>query len=189
MQEMKKGIKIIGIACASFNRLTDKEVPVIGAIYRGTELLEGVLKTIVTVDGEDGTEKIAEMISTSTHWQQLKLIITRGLTIAGFNYIDLERLFELTNLPIISVVDRLPDMEDIANALTNLSNGEKRLAVLQKYLPPIICKTSKNEEPVYIQMIGIEPKQAIKLLREITIAGRIPEPLRVARLIAIAEQK
>ncbi len=185
-QELKKGIKIIGIACASFNRLTDKAVSVIGAIYRGTKLLEGVLKTSVAVDGEDGTEKIAEMICSSTHWKQLKLVITRGLTIAGFNYIDLKQLFELTKLPVISVVDRLPDMTDIASALTHLSNGEKRLAILQQYLPPITCKTAKNEEPVYIQMVGIETKQAIKLLSELTITGRIPEPIRAARLIALA---
>ncbi|MBN1328752.1 MAG: DUF99 family protein [Candidatus Heimdallarchaeota archaeon] len=184
--EMKKGIKIIGIACASFNRITDKEVPVIGAIYRGAELLEGVVKTTVAVDGEDGTEKIAEMICNSSHLKQLKLIITRGLTIAGFNYIDLEKLFELTQLPVISVVDRLPDMDEIANALTNLPNGEMRLTILQKYLPLLTCETSSNEEPVYIQMIGIETRQANKLLREITITGRIPEPIRAARLIALA---
>jgi endonuclease V-like protein UPF0215 family len=76
--ELKEGIKILGIACSSFNRLTDKTTPVFGVIFRGAELLEGVLKTTVTVDGEDATEKIIEMIEKSAHKKQLKLILTRG---------------------------------------------------------------------------------------------------------------
>ncbi|NHJ31647.1 MAG: DUF99 family protein, partial [Asgard group archaeon] len=122
-KQLKKGIKIIGIACASFNREKDEKVSIIGAIYRGSLLLEGVLRNQVTVDGNDATNKIFEMIQQSTHQQQLKLIMTRGVTIAGFNYIDLEQLHQLTDLPIISVVDREPNMEKIAEALQKLPNG------------------------------------------------------------------
>lgn len=188
-KHLKKGIKIIGVACASFNREEDATVPIIGAIYRGSLLLEGVLKSQVTVDGNDATEIIANMILKSPHQPQLKLIMTRGVTIAGFNYIDLEELYKKTDLPVISVVDREPNMEKITNALQKLPNGEKKLAVIKRNGLPQAYTSSDENEPIFVQFIGIESEEVTQLLKDITLVGRIPEPIRVARLIAIAEEK
>ncbi len=186
--QLKKGIKIIGLACASFNREKDKNVPIIGAIYRGSFLLEGVLKSQVTVDGSDATERIANMILQSSHKQQLKLIMTRGVTIAGFNYIDLEQLHQKTNLPIISVVDREPNMEKISKALRKLPDGEKKLAIIKRSGLPREYISAENNEPIYVQFKGLEHEDISQLLKDLTLVGRIPEPIRVARLIAIAER-
>jgi len=185
--DLKEGIKILGIACSSFNRITDKTTPVFGVIFRGAELLEGVLKTTVTVDGEDATEKIIEMIEKSAHKKQLKLIITRGVTIAGFNYIDMQKIIEKTSLPVISVVDRQPNMDEIKQALENLPQSEKRHEVILNSGLIKEIKTSPKEEPVYVQSIGLEEKIVSDLLVKITKVGRIPEPIRVARLIATAK--
>lgn len=187
MFDLKEGIKILGIACSSFDRLSDKTVTIFGAIYRGSELLEGVLKTTITVDGEDATEKIIEMIEKSTHKEQLKLILTRGVTIAGFNYIDMQKIFKKTSLPVISVVDRQPNMKDIKQALENLPNGENRYTIILNSGPTNEVKTSSNEEPVFINSIGLDQQIVFNLLKKITKVGRIPEPIRVARLIATAE--
>lgn len=186
--QLKKGIKIIGLACASFNREKDKNVPIIGAIYRGSLLLEGVLKSQVTVDGDDATDKIADMILQSSHQQQLKLIMTRGVTIAGFNYIDLEQLYKKSGLPIISVVDREPNMEKISKALRNLLDGEKKLAIIKRNGLPRAYISAENNEPIYAQFIGLKHEEISQLLKDVTLVGRIPEPIRVARLIAIAEK-
>jgi len=186
---LKKGIKIIGIACSSFNREVDRTVTIIGAVFRGGELLEGVIKTTVTVDGDDATENIINMIKKSTHWQQLKLIMTRGVTIAGFNYLDLKAIFEQTTLPVISIVDREPSMEKISAALKNIPNGEKRLKIIETSGIPRAVYSAPKEEPVYIQNFGIETNEVIHLLQKTTKVGRLPEPLRVARLIAIAEER
>jgi len=185
---IKEGIKILGIACSSFDRLSDKTVTVFGVVFRGSELLEGVLKTTITVDGEDATEKIIEMIEKSSHKKQLKLIITRGVTIAGFNYIDMQKLIKKTSLPVISVVDRQPNMGGIKQALENLPQSEKRLDVILNSGPIKEVKTSPKEEPVYVQSIGLEEKIMSDLLVKITKVGRMPEPIRVARLIATAEE-
>ena len=60
---------------------------------------------------------------------------------------------------------------------------------------PLISNTANirevrtsEEEPVFVQSIGIEENTIDKFLKEITIVGRIPEPIRVARLIATAEK-
>lgn len=181
---IKKGIKIIGIACSSFNREKDAEVKIIGTIYRGSELIEGILSTVVTVDGEDATIKIAEMITNSDHFKQLKIIMTRGVTIAGFNFIDLKKLFELTKLPIISIVDRKPNMEKITAALLNLENGNYRLQIIEQNGYPIPLTSNPQEESIFVQYVGLKQEEMESIITNSTLLGKIPEPLRAATLIA-----
>ncbi|NHJ48957.1 MAG: DUF99 family protein [Asgard group archaeon] len=185
MHQFKKGIKIIGIACSSFNRTKDQEVAVIGAIYRGASLFEGMIKTAVQVDGEEATDKIADMIKNSTHWQQLKVIMTRGVTIAGFNCLSLKQLSELTSLPVISIVDRKPDMDSIKSALQNLPNSKERFQILEENGLPIQMISSPEKEPVFVQFYSLTEEEVKQIITNATIVGRIPEPLRVARLIAV----
>lgn len=186
-QQLKKGVKILGIACSSFNRLEDNFVQIFGVVYRGASLLEGVMKTSIEVDGEDATEKIQAMIEQSHHSKQLKLIMTRGITIAGFNYIDIRKLYEKTGLPVISVADREPNFEKIHSAIKNVTNWEERYKVITNSGLIREIQSSEEEEPVFIQSIGFKEEEIAAFLKKVTVVGRIPEPIRVARLIATAE--
>lgn len=185
IKQLKKGVKILGINCASFDRIKNQKAILFGVIVRGNGILEGVLKTEVIVDGEDATEKILEMVSASTHSMQLKMILTRGVTIAGFNYIDIRKISQETSLPVVSIVDHQPNQEDFNLAIRNVPNWEKRLEIINS-TPIREVITNKEEAPVFIQSVGIEESTVDKFLKEITLFGRIPEPLRVARLIAMA---
>jgi len=183
---IKKGVKIIGIACSSFNREKEEIVPIVGVVYRGRELFEGALISSVTIDGEDATKNIIEMITRSSHHEQLKAIFTRGVTIAGFNYIDLEELAEKTNLPAISIVDHKPNLKSIEEALTNLPNGQQRFSIIQKNGTPKAVLSNPTEEPVYVQAASVSFQEAEQLIKNATATGRMPEPLRVARILAVA---
>ncbi|MEA2070078.1 MAG: DUF99 family protein [Asgard group archaeon] len=185
---MKERIKVLAIACSSFNRETQQQVPIIAVVYRGGELLEGVMQTKVEVDGEDATKKIIQLLEQTPHKQQIQMILTRGLILAGFNYIDMKILNEKTSLPIIAVVDHKPDMESIKTAIKNVSNWEKRYEKLTQITNLRQVQTSEKEQPVYVQSIGLPEKEIDRFLGKITNTGRMPEPLRVARLIATAEK-
>jgi hypothetical protein len=188
-QKLKEGIKILGIACASFNRVKDKQAELYGIVFRGNKLLEGVMKTAVTVDGNDASENIIRMVDKSPHKKQLKMIITRGVTVAGFNYLDLNFLHQQTSLPIVAVIDRKPNMKEIKVAIKNVAGWSERFSILKENsqnLRPVL--TAENEQPVYVQSIGLSESTVTKTLQELTVVGRIPEPIRVARLIATAEK-
>ncbi|MFW9923832.1 MAG: DUF99 family protein [Candidatus Thorarchaeota archaeon] len=183
---LKEGVKILGIVCTSFDRSVDRDVEIIGAIVRGASILEGVIKTRIAVDGDDATSKIIKLVKHSSHQYQLKMILTKGITIAGFNFIDIEKLYKETNLPVIAIIDRKPDLEEIKLAIKHVSNWETRYELIEKSnIREVIIKI--DEAPIYIQSIGYEEKELDKFLKKITIIGRIPEPIRIARLIASAE--
>jgi len=65
----------------------------VGVIYRGGKFLDGVLRTEVTIDGTDSTEKIAEMVCRSKY-KDIRVIMLDGLGFAGFNLVDIDELFK-----------------------------------------------------------------------------------------------
>lgn len=156
----------------------DERVTVVGAIYADARL-DGVLTAWVTRDGEDATDRIARMLTRSRFAEHVQALMLDGVAVAGFNVIDLERLSGLTGCPVIAVVRRRPDLESIREALIeHLPNGERRWHAIAA-LGPV--------EPaghVFIQHAGIDRATAGATVKRHTRHGHLPEPLRVAHLIA-----
>jgi hypothetical protein len=178
---MKKQIRLLGIDDSPFT-FTDKYATVIGAIMRGGEYLECVLKTQVAVDGNEATSVITEMINNTKHKQQLKAVFLDGVALGGFNIINLEELYTATTLPIITITRDKPDFDKIKTALQkNFNDWEERWHHLTKGELHTI-KTKHN--PIYVKCIGLSLEEAKKIINISTIRGVIPEPLRVAHIIA-----
>jgi endonuclease V-like protein UPF0215 family len=179
---VKEEIRILGIDDGPFTK-NDKEVIVIGVVFRGGEFLDGVLRTYVTVDGLDATEKLSKMINSSKHKQQLKVIMLDGITLGGFNIIDVKKLYSETKLPILIVNRKPPDLRSIKVALEkNFDDFEKRWKMI---LNAGKIKEMKFEKFfVYYQNIGIDDDEAEEILSISIKHAQIPEPLRVAHLIA-----
>ncbi len=82
---------------------------------------------------------------------------------------------------MIVVSRRKPDM-DAARCvlLENVSDGHRKWRLIQEAGPPAAAAG------VWIQRAGISPRKAQELVRRLALYGRIPVPLRSARLIASA---
>jgi len=178
---MKKQIRILGIDDSPFT-FTEKYATVIGAIMRGGEYLECVLSSQVLIDGNEATNICTEMIQNTKHNKQLKAIMLDGVSLGGFNIIDIQQLHKSTNLPIITITRDFPDFEKIKQALQkNFSDWKQRWRILQKGQLYTI-KTKHN--PIYVKCVGITIEEAEEIINLSTIRGVIPEPLRVAHIIA-----
>jgi len=145
--------------------------------------LDGVLRTYVVVDGLDATEKLSKMINSSRHKNQLKVIMLDGITLGGFNIVDLKELYNETKIPIIVINRRMPDLKSIKKALEkNFLDFEKRWKMI---LNAGKIKQLKLEKfSIYYQNIGLEDEEAEEIIILSTKHAQIPEPLRVAHLIA-----
>jgi len=161
--------------------LSDRVV-LVGTIFRGAGWLERVLRTEIARDGMDATEKMVALAKESKHYDQLRAILLDGVTYAGFNVVDIVALNERTKLPVIVVMRSPPDIERIKAALTNLDGGEERWKVIQR--AGKIFETATSYGSVFIQLRGIELSAARDIVHLTAIHSRIPEPLRVAHLIA-----
>jgi len=129
---VKKEIRVIGIDDAPFNKFNDSKVLVVGVVMRGGSWVDGILSTKVAVDGDDSTKKIIEMINKCKFKPQLQCIFLDGIAVGGFNVIDVKELSKKTKLPVMVIIRRQPDIENIKNFL--LHCGEKGVSAQSRNL-------------------------------------------------------
>lgn len=174
---LKSEIRILGIDDAPFDKFKKGEVLVVGTIFRGGDFLDGVLSAKVTVDGDDATEKVIGMINKCKFKPQIRCIILDGIALGGFNIIDIEELNEKTNIPVIVAVRRDPDIEEIKSTLIKLGKQEK-IKLIEK-----AGKVQRGDK-IYIQVKGISLETAKEILKLTCTRSNLPEPVRIAHLIA-----
>jgi endonuclease V-like protein UPF0215 family len=181
---IKPEVRILGVDDGVFPPHTKGFAPVIGVVFRGGYWLEGVMSTRIEIDGFDSTVKIASMITRSQHHKQLRVIMLDGVTFGGFNVVDMKRLSELTELPVIAITRDKPDFREIHEALKNLSRSTERWRAVQSAGKIFEVQTRNMNEKVFMETSRIHEQDARKIVQLTATRSSIPEPLRVAHLVA-----
>uniref|UniRef100_A0A7C5UW84 DUF99 family protein n=1 Tax=candidate division CPR3 bacterium TaxID=2268181 RepID=A0A7C5UW84_UNCC3 len=181
---IKKEIRILGIDDGPFTKTSSKAI-IIGVIMRGGLEFDGMIKTEIEVDGLDATDKLIETIKRSKYKNELKAIMFKGVTIAGFNIVDIGALSSALSLPVIVVSRKKPNFIRIRNALKNFDDGAERWKIIKK-AGRINKLKMKNNKTIYFQFKGIDREDAKKIILLTCTRSLIPEPLRLAHMIASA---
>jgi endonuclease V-like protein UPF0215 family len=177
---IKKEIRIIAWDDCAF-RFSQKRVLIVGAIFRGGLFLDGLLSTRIVKDGLDATDRIASSVLSSRHYDQLSLIMLDGITLAGFNLVDIKELNRKTKLPVIVVQRKKPDMTKFKNTLRIFRDYKKRLSIVKK--AGRFFSFGKQSK-IFYQKSGISNEKAEEILKITCTRSNLPEPVRVAHLIA-----
>jgi endonuclease V-like protein UPF0215 family len=185
MRIIKREIRIAGFDDAPFIPRSKGKVPVVGVVFRGGEFLDGVYKTDVEIDGMDATKVLIKLINKSKHKEQLRVVMFNGITIGGFNMINISKLWEKTGLPVIAINRREPNLKKIRTALRKFDDFEKRWNCIEEAGRIHRMKIEKNKN-IYYQFKGLKQTEAESIIRLSCTRSQIPEPLRVAHLIASA---
>ncbi len=185
MRTVKPEIRIVGFDDAPFIPKSKGKVAVIGVVYRGGNFLDGILKTEVTIDGMDATNVLIKKINKSKHKDQLQIIMLNGVTIGGFNLVDIKKLSEKTGLAVIVITRKNPNFEEIRKALRKFKDFEKRWNSIKNAGKIHFLKIEKNKSICY-QFTRLKRREAEEIIRLTCTHSLIPEPLRVAHLIASA---
>lgn len=186
LQHIKDQLRILGVDDARFKRGRDKWTRLVGVVHRGGQWIEGCLQAPIQVDGDDVTPQLTKMVKESNHYEQLRVIMTRDTIFAGTNILDLPLLAEDTGLPVIAISDSEPKMERVKRALQHYCPktwGDK-LAVLERCGPIQKVESQHGRTPVFLQWAGIPYERAVEVVRMAATRSRIPEPVRVAHIIA-----
>jgi len=177
---MKREIRILGIDDMPFS-FEDEKTDIVGVIMRGGVYLEGVLKTTIEVDGRDATEKIVEMVENTRHRGQIKIIMIDGIALGGFNVVDGRYIYERAGIPVITITRNKPDMERIREALMkHFDDWRERWEIISREETMEI----REKYAVYVKNYGVNMDEVREIIKLSTIRGAIPEPVRVAHLIA-----
>jgi len=189
---MKPQFRVLGIDDGPFV-FSDSRVAVIGVVVR-KGYVDAVLKTGAEVDGDDGTSVLTRLVLGSGYRDQLEAVMLDGACIGGFNVVDIEELHRATGLPVLTVTRDRPDMAKIRAALQNLGSPPKygrrpipdwktRFERLERTR---LVEVRTGHKPIYMGFAGIAEPEAKGIVTASTIRGAMPEPVRLAHLIARA---
>ena len=182
-----RGVKlktpIIGIDDGGFDRFAKKRIsiPVFGVIMKGASYVDGIIQSELLKDDNSATSCLSRMICSSPHKPQLQAIFLQGITTAGFGLIDIQQLWQDTEIPVIVILRKFPNYEKIHSALIKaFEDHTTRWKQIQKAGTP--HKIQDNPQ-IFLQIAGISLSNAKLLTKKCTAVGTIPEALRIAHFI------
>ncbi len=170
---------VIGIDDGPFTK-QQETAPLVAALLEGPHL-QKVHATRITVDGLDATEKALGLLR---RWKPFPILLS-GVTFAGFNLIDPHILHRSYRVPVIVVVGSRPDNRAVKRALVkHFPDWKRRWRIISSLGPLRKVRTSLGEPPIYFEFFGCSRREATSLLKAYSYISRLPEPIRVAGLVA-----
>lgn len=174
---MKKGVRILGIDDTAFS-LEDEEATLAGVVYRGTEFIEDIKFTNVDVDGYNATKKVLNLFRKCNNNQQIKAVIIDGISLAGFNIVDIYEISEQIDKPVISVTSNRPDPERFRKIMEKTGNRDQRFENFETH-----TTLELEVGEVFVQFAGTDIEEVKQIIELSIIHGLMPEPIRVAHMI------
>ena len=202
-------MNVLGFDDGPFPREHRGDVLLVGAVCAGTRL-DGVVSGRVRRDGADATRRMVELVRASQFGASLQCILLQGIAVAGFNVVDVHGLSRALDVPVLVVARKPPDMAAVKRALFRMDPpGRPRVAgATRKWrlieragaLEPLGAsrRASKRvaRDPagisgirtavprLWIQRAGLSVDEARHIVLATTLHGNVPEPQRLAHLIA-----
>ncbi|MBN2191817.1 MAG: DUF99 family protein [Polyangiaceae bacterium] len=197
-------MNVIGFDDGPFAREHRGRVLLVGTVCSGTRL-DGVVSGRIQRDGVDSTRRIVELVQRSQFGANVQAILLQGIAVGGFNVVDIHRLAESLGVGVLVVTRRRPDMAAVRLALFSddpsgrppVRGAARKWRLIQAAgeLEPLgpsrraLRRGAATGQPVsgqrlWIQRAELTLEQAREIVLTTTLHGNVPEPLRVAHLIA-----
>lgn len=182
----KKGIRALGVAECFYKGLSKRSI-LAGVVMRADMLVDGFSFSTATVGGLDATQAVLELYQRLGR-EDINVILLNGCVISWYNVIDLHEVAERTGRPLICVTyEPSPGLEKYFREYFP-EDWARRLAIYQRNGPRKKVELRTGHE-VFIRPVGLDEEEALRVLNKFTLHGSIPEPLRLARLLARAVLK
>lgn len=176
----KKGLRGLAIA-ESFAPNSPNSI-LSGVVMRRDFIIDDFVFGSATLGGDDATDSILKMYSELDR-PDVSYVLISGLIVSMYNIIDIKKLFDSLQIPIIGVSynDSLGIEDAIKHHFPNSSESKifeyNKLSKREK----ISLHTSHD---IFVRKEGCTLNDVTHLLNDLTLHGSIPEPIRVSQLLA-----
>lgn len=167
---MKSGVRAIGIDDGPQSART----LLVGVVMR-KDRVEGILSTRVPLDGYNATSKMEKMAK-GRFYPQLRCVFLDGVAVAGFNLVNFHELSKQLSLPVIVCTSNRPQPRKFGKTLVRWPRKSKQWES--------ITVPAHKLGGIWYQFAGCTRHQAESMIRQFQVHAEIPEPLRLAHLIA-----
>ncbi|MWV65631.1 DUF99 family protein [Halorubrum sp. JWXQ-INN 858] len=187
---MRPGSRTLGVAFSDGDRTSRLG----GAVVRLDGTVDGLVFGACTVGGTDATDAILTLAADLGR-DDVRRVLVAGVAPAWFNLVDLRRLHDALDRPVLAVsYEASPGLEP---ALSREFDGDALATRLDVYggLPPRRRVDDERgsrrdpERPLFVRAVGIDDDRAAALVAAHTEPGfRRPEPVRIAAIAARAHR-
>ena len=154
-----------------------------GVVMRRDLVIDGFALGSAELGGDDATGRIAAMHA-GLGRADIGLIAVSGTAISLYNIVDLHRLRDESGVPAIGV--SYGEAAAGGDALAGRLAGDAAKAALFRRQGPRTRVRLHTSHDLFVRCAGCTAAQAGRLLNSMTVQGAVPEPLRIARLLARA---
>ncbi len=180
----KRGIRALGVS-ESFKKDLGRKSVLAGVVIRGDMVVDGFVFGAATLEGDDATDAVLDMFRRLNR-NDVNVIILSGAVISLYNIIDVDKVGEETKTPVICVT--FEESEGLEPTIKrHFPQDWTRKVEAYRKLGGRETVKLKTGYPIYVRTYGLDSNQAKKTLDKFTLQGAIPEPIRLARIMAKAK--
>jgi endonuclease V-like protein UPF0215 family len=189
-------MNVLGFDDGPFPRSHRGDVPLVGALCADTRL-DAVLAGKVRRDGRNATRAMVELARRSGLADGLGAVMLQGIAVAGFNVVDIAELSRAVDAPVLVVARKRPNLRSIRAALfgdgprPRVAGAARKWALIEQAgpmelleIPPRGSGLKGQPQRLWIQRARLSTAEARRLVVATTLHGQLPEPIRLAHLIA-----
>jgi endonuclease V-like protein UPF0215 family len=195
-------VNVIGFDDGPFEHAHRGNVLLVGVVCAGVRL-DGVVSGTVRRDGTDSTRRMIELVQRSQFREHVAAVLLHGIAVGGFNVVDVHALSAALAVPVLVIMRRPPDLAAVERALfsknprlrPSVPGARRKWQLIERAGPiePLGISRRSARRPtglgsaaqrLWVQRAGLSLPEARALVAATTLHGHVPEPLRLAHLIA-----
>jgi endonuclease V-like protein UPF0215 family len=135
----------------------------------------------IQVDGRDANNALVSLLSSLS----FHVILLSGISFGGFNLVDISQLAGRVRRPVIAISGEKPDNASVRKALhAHFADWKERWDIVRAAGELHSTKPLPDEPKLYFEVRGASPEFAKRIIVSTAAISRLPEPIRVARILA-----
>ena len=174
--------RVVGVDDGAFSAdKRAKEHAILAAVLFHNSHFSAVRLGRILVDGRDANGVLTSILKSMRY----DLVMLSGISFGGFNLVDIAELARSTRRPVIAISGEKPDNAAVRRALQkHFGDWRERWRMVRNAGQLYTCKSLPAEPKLYFEVRGGSPSFARKAIVSAATISRLPEPIRVAGLIA-----
>jgi len=175
-------MRIVGVDDGTFhpNKKVRQCTLLVAVLFHNLRI-SGVRVGRIEVDGRDANKVLTSLLKGLRY----EMVMLSGITFGGFNVVDIGTLSKDLHKPIIAITGELPNNDAVRRALREHFVDWKDRWRMIRSAGKIYSYAPLQKEPrLYFEVKGATAVFAKKAIRSTATISRLPEPIRVAGILA-----
>ena len=178
-------IRVVAVDDGTLPHSTEKtyqRVLLLAVLFENLRILK-IRTGSITLDGTDANDAVLHLLKSIR--SNFDAVMLSSISLGGFNLVNMPKLAHDVGKPVIAIAREKPDNNAVRRALLDhFTDWRERWATVVAAGPVYSCKPMLGEPKLYYEVKGASPAFARHLIKATSAISRLPEPIRVARILA-----